>query len=354
MIATHQADGEVLVTGDPQHPANAGRLCVKGSALGETLGLEGRQLYPAMRNRLPQAEGGGMALSRVSWDVALNAVAQGFRSIIDRHGPDAVAFYISGQLLTEDYYVANKLMKGFIGSANIDTNSRLCMSSAVAGHKRAFGEDLVPVCYEDLELADLVVLVGSNTAWCHPILFQRIVRAKEARPAMKLVVIDPRHTATCELADLHLPLKPGTDVWLFNGLLAYLAQQGVVDSSFVAQHTQGLEPALQAAEADAGSIEAVAHACRLSVDAVRTLYQWFAETPRTITAFSQGVNQSSAGTDKVNSIINCHLFTGRIGQPGMGPFSVTGQPNAMGGLTPPSVVEAENVNVIERTREGGV
>ncbi len=331
MIATHQADGEVLVTGDPQHPANAGRLCVKGSALGETLGLEGRQLYPAMRNRLPQAEGGGMALSRVSWDVALNAVAQGFRSIIDRHGPDAVAFYISGQLLTEDYYVANKLMKGFIGSANIDTNSRLCMSSAVAGHKRAFGEDLVPVCYEDLELADLVVLVGSNTAWCHPILFQRIVRAKEARPAMKLVVIDPRHTATCELADLHLPLKPGTDVWLFNGLLAYLAQQGVVDSSFVAQHTQGLEPALQAAEADAGSIEAVAHACRLSVDAVRTLYQWFAETPRTITAFSQGVNQSSAGTDKVNSIINCHLFTGRIGQPGMGPFSVTGQPNAMGG-----------------------
>ena len=328
VLATPQADGEVLVAGDPQHPANAGRLCVKGSALGETLGLEGRLLHPAMRDRAPEDV---VPLSRVSWDVALDAVAQGFRRIIDEHGPDAVAFYVSGQLLTEDYYVANKLMKGFIGSANIDTNSRLCMSSAVAGHKRAFGEDLVPVCYDDLELADLVVLVGSNTAWCHPILFQRIARAKEARPTMKLVVIDPRHTATCELADLHLPLKPGTDVWLFNGLLSHLAQQGRVDSSFVAQHTQGLEPALLAAEADAGSIEAVACACRLGADAVRTFYQWFAETPRTITTFSQGVNQSSAGTDKVNSIINCHLLTGRIGQPGMGPFSVTGQPNAMGG-----------------------
>ncbi|GAB2470091.1 nitrate reductase [Comamonas humi] len=328
VIATPQADGQVLVAGDPQHPANAGRLCVKGSALGETLGLDGRLLHPAMRDRAPEE---GAPLSRVSWDVALDAVAQGFRRIIDEHGPDAVAFYVSGQLLTEDYYLANKLMKGFIGSANIDTNSRLCMSSAVAGHKRAFGEDLVPVCYDDLELADLVVLVGSNTAWCHPILFQRIARAKEARPAMKLVVIDPRHTATCELADLHLPLKPGTDVWLFNGLLAHLAREGRADSGFVAQHTQGLEPALQVAEADAGSIAAVARACRLSEEAVRTFYQWFAETPRTITAFSQGVNQSSAGTDKVNSIINCHLLTGRIGQPGMGPFSVTGQPNAMGG-----------------------
>ena len=327
VLATPQADGQVLVAGDPQHPANAGRLCVKGSALGETLGLEGRLLHPAMREA-------GQPLRRVTWDAALGAVAQGFRRIIDAHGPDAVAFYVSGQLLTEDYYLANKLMKGFIGSANIDTNSRLCMSSAVAGHKRAFGEDLVPVCYDDLELADLVVLVGSNTAWCHPILFQRIARAKEARPAMKLVVIDPRHTATCELADLYLPIKPGTDVWLFNGLLAHLARQGMADSRFIAQHTQGLELALQAAEAGGvgtGSIAAVASACRLGEEAVRSFFQWFAETPRTVTAFSQGVNQSSAGSDKVNSIINCHLLTGRIGRPGMGPFSVTGQPNAMGG-----------------------
>ncbi|OZI43116.1 nitrate reductase [Bordetella genomosp. 4] len=327
VLATPQPDGEVHIEGDIQHPANGGRLCVKGSALGETVGLEGRLLHPAVRQAVSYKTA---PLQRVSWDQALDAVAQGFRRIIESHGPDAVAFYVSGQLLTEDYYVANKLMKGFIGSANIDTNSRLCMSSAVAGHKRAFGEDLVPVCYDDLELADLVVLVGSNAAWCHPILFQRIARAKEARPDMKLVVVDPRHTATCELADLHLPIKPGTDVWLFNGLLAHLVRQGLADERFVAEHTAGLEEALLAADADS-DIASVARDCRLDEESVRTFFQWFIERPRTITAFSQGVNQSSAGTDKVNSIINCHLLTGRIGQPGMGPFSITGQPNAMGG-----------------------
>ncbi|MGD7129882.1 molybdopterin oxidoreductase family protein, partial [Ralstonia pseudosolanacearum] len=262
---------------------------------------------------------------------ALDAVAQGFRRIVDEHGPDAVALYVSGQLLTEDYYLANKLMKGFIGSANIDTNSRLCMSSAVAGHKRAFGEDLVPVCYDDLEAADLIVLVGSNTAWCHPILFQRIVRVKEARPEVKVVVVDPRHTATCELADLHLPIRPGTDVRLFNGLLSFLARRGAVDRDFVDLHTSGLDDALRTADADADDVAEVARACKLKLDDLLTFYGWFADTPRTITAFSQGVNQSSAGTDKVNSIINCHLLTGRIGHAGMGPFSITGQPNAMGG-----------------------
>ncbi|CAM4049108.1 Nitrate reductase [Bordetella tumbae] len=327
VLATPRADGDVHIAGDPQHPANGGRLCVKGSALGETVGLEGRLLYPAMRPAMSDQK---EPLQRVSWDQALDKAAQGFRRIIESDGPDAVAFYVSGQLLTEDYYVANKLMKGFIGSANIDTNSRLCMSSAVAGHKRAFGEDLVPVCYDDLELADLVVLVGSNAAWCHPILFQRIARAKEARPDMRLVVIDPRHTATCELADLHLPVKPGTDVWLFNGLLAHLVRQGFADDRFVSEHTTGLDETLLAAGADS-DIASVARDCRLDEESVRTFFQWFAERPRTITAFSQGVNQSSAGTDKVNSIINCHLLTGRIGQPGMGPFSITGQPNAMGG-----------------------
>ena len=155
--ATMQGDGAVVIAGDVQHPANQGRLCVKGSALGETLGLDGRLLYPQLRTE--------QGLRRVSWDEALDKVADKWRSIIDEHGPDAVALYVSGQLLTEDYYVANKLMKGYIGSANIDTNSRLCMSSAVAAHKRAFGEDLVPVCYDDLEQADMIVLVGSNTAW---------------------------------------------------------------------------------------------------------------------------------------------------------------------------------------------
>nr|WP_305089068.1 nitrate reductase [Massilia sp. YIM B04103] len=318
--ATPGADGGFDIAGDVDHPANAGRLCVKGSALGETIGLEGRLLYPQLREQ--------GALRRASWDEALGMVADKWQSIIAEHGPDAVAFYVSGQLLTEDYYVANKLMKGYIGSANIDTNSRLCMSSAVAAHKRAFGEDVVPVCYDDLELADMVVLVGSNAAWCHPILFQRIARIREQRPGVKLVVIDPRRTATCELADLHLPVKPGTDVWLFNGLLSYLAKRGAANPAFVAAHTLGLDAALAAADLEP---EAVAKVCKLNLDDLLCFYESFAATEKVITGFSMGVNQSSAGTDKANSIINCHLLTGRIGKPGMGPFSITGQPNAMGG-----------------------
>ena len=317
------ADGTFAIAGDKLHPANKGRLCVKGSALGETIGLEGRLLYPQVRD----ADG----LRRVSWDAALDKVAGTWRSIIAEHGPDAVALYVSGQLLTEDYYVANKLMKGYIGSANIDTNSRLCMSSAVAGYKRAFGEDLVPLCYDDLELADMVVLVGSNTAWCHPILFQRLLKAKESRPEMKIVVIDPRRTATCELADLHLPVKAGTDVWLFNGLLSYLARIGAVDPSFIGHHTNGLDAALDTANIDCSDPAAVAKICRIELPVLMEFYESFANTRKTITAFSMGVNQSSAGTDKVNAIINCHLIGGRIGKPGMGPFSITGQPNAMGG-----------------------
>ncbi len=319
VIATPRKDGSVDVAGDPQHPSNFGKLCVKGSALGETLGDNGRLLYPKMHGE------------RVGWDAALDHVAEGFRKIVDEHGPDAVALYVSGQLLTEDYYVANKLMKGYIGTANIDTNSRLCMSSAVAGHKRAFGEDLVPISYEDLELADLVVLVGSNTAWCHPILFQRIVKAKEKRPDMKIVVLDPRRTATCELADIHLPLRAGTDVTLFNGLLTYLHQHGIVDTKFVDGHTKDVERTLAIADNTAGDLRSVARACRIEPSVLTEFYRLFARTEKVITAFSMGVNQSGAGTDKVNSIINCHLLTGRIGKPGMGPFSVTGQLNAMGG-----------------------
>ncbi len=321
--ATPQADGTVAIAGDKQHPANLGRLCVKGSALGETVGLDGRLLYPQVR----EADG----LRRVSWDEALGKMAAKWRAVIDEHGPDAVALYVSGQLLTEDYYVANKLMKGYVGSANIDTNSRLCMSSAVAGYKRAFGEDLVPLCYDDLELADMVVLVGSNTAWCHPILFQRILKAREARPDLKLVVIDPRRTATCELADLHLPIKSGTDVWLFNGLLSYLSRIGAVAPDFISDHTNGFDAALAAANIDCADPLAVAKVCRLDPALLIEFYEAFAATAKTITAYSMGVNQSSAGTDKVNAIINCHLIGGRIGQPGMGPFSITGQPNAMGG-----------------------
>jgi len=318
VLATRVAGG-TEIRGDPDHPANRGALCSKGAALGETVGFEGRLLRPSVRGR------------DVEWPVALDAVAQGFRGAIDRYGPDSVALYVSGQLLTEDYYVANKLMKGFIGSANIDTNSRLCMSSAVAAHKRAFGEDLVPVTYEDLELADLIVLVGSNAAWCHPILYQRIVKAKLQRPQMRLVVIDPRRTPTCDAADLHLPVRAGTDVILFNGLLSWLAQRGIIDHGFVEQHTRGARQTLLVAENTAGEIGAAARACGLPGEALRQFYEWFGATQRVITMFSQGVNQSSSGTDKANSIINAHLLTGRIGRPGMGPFSITGQPNAMGG-----------------------
>jgi assimilatory nitrate reductase catalytic subunit len=301
------------ISGDASHPANFGRLCVKGAALGETLSLPDRLLRPRLHGE------------DVPWDRALDRLASAFAGAIAEHGPDSVAFYVSGQLLTEDYYVANKLMKGFIGSANIDTNSRLCMSSSVAGHVRAFGADTVPGCYEDLELAELVVLVGSNAAWCHPVLFQRIQAARKTRPQMKLVVIDPRRTATAEAADLHLALAPGSDVALFNGLLRHLAESGAADHGFIARHTDGLAAALQAAEATDLS------ACGLAAEDVEQFFDWFRETERTVTVYSQGVNQSSRGTDKVNAIINCHLLTGRIGRPGMGPLSFTGQPNAMGG-----------------------
>ncbi|RDI99819.1 nitrate reductase [Dyella solisilvae] len=322
VLARVEADGAVSVAGDPEHGSNFGRLCVKGAALGETVDLEGRLLHPQMRD----ANG---VLHRATWDEALDRVANGFRRIVDQHGPDAVAFYVSGQLLTEDYYVANKLAKGYLGTANIDTNSRLCMSSAVAGHKRAFGEDVVPGCYEDLEQAELVVLVGSNTAWCHPVLFQRIAKVKEG--GARLVVIDPRSTATCESADLHLPIKPGTDVWLFNGLLVFLFQHGVMDAEFVDAHTGELNAALAAAAADAGDPAQVARICGVQLGDLLAFYRLFARHERTVSLFSQGVNQSSSGTDKVNSIINCHLLCGRLGKPGMGPFSITGQPNAMGG-----------------------
>ncbi len=321
VLARALPDGTVAISGDALHPANFGRLCSKGSALGETVSLEGRLLYPVQRD----ADGE----RRASWDEALDHVAGKFKSIIAEHGPEAVALYVSGQLLTEDYYVANKLVKGWLGTANIDTNSRLCMSSAVAGHVRAFGEDVVPCSYEDLETADLIVLVGSNLAWCHPVLYQRILAAREQRPEMKLVVVDPRRTPTCEIADLHLGLRAGSDVALFNGLLAYLHGGSTIDRAFVTARTRGLDAALAAVREP--SLEETADACGLTTESLAEFFALFARTERVVTAFSMGVNQSSSGTDKVNAIINCHLLTGRIGKPGMGPFSITGQPNAMGG-----------------------
>jgi assimilatory nitrate reductase catalytic subunit len=316
VLAARRDSGVVEIEGDPAHPANLGQLCSKGAALGDTLDTEGRLQFPQI------------GAETVEWPQAINHVASRFQDVIAQHGPDSVAFYVSGQLLTEDYYVANKLMKGFIGSANIDTNSRLCMASSVVGHKRAFGGDVVPGAYEDIESADLILLVGSNAAWCHPVLYRRMEAAKERNPALKIVVIDPRRTETCDIADLHLPLKAGSDAILFNGLLSELHRQGKMDHAFVKNHTAGVDAALGAAECN---LAEVASRCQLPDTDIRAFFDLFAATERTITFYSQGVNQSSSGTDKVNAIINCHLLTGRIGRLGMGPFSLTGQPNAMGG-----------------------
>jgi len=318
VVPTADDAGGWQARGDPLHPANFGRLCSKGSALGETLGLDGRLLHPMIGDQ------------RVGWDAALDAVATGFARVIDRHGPDAVAFYVSGQLLTEDYYVANKLMKGFIGSANIDTNSRLCMASSVAGHKRAFGADVVPGCYEDLDEADLIVLVGSNAAWCHPVLFQRMLRNRASRGA-RMVNIDPRRTGTGEEADLQLSLRGGSDAILFNGLLVDLVRRGRIDRGWIDAHTAGFADTLATARHVAPDVAATARACGLPPDDVERFFTWFAESDRAVTCYSQGVNQSVRGTDTVNAIINCHFATGRIGRPGAGPLSLTGQPNAMGG-----------------------
>jgi assimilatory nitrate reductase catalytic subunit len=310
------ADGGV--SGDPEHPANRGRLCSKGAALGETLNPEGRLLTPRIGGR------------RASWEEAVDCIAAAFTETLARHGPDAVALYVSGQFLTEDYYVANKLMKGFIGSANIDTNSRLCMASSVAGHIRAFGEDIVPGSYDDIEAADLAVLIGSNAAWCHPVLHQRLVAARKAR-GTKVITIDPRRTSTSDTANLHLAIRPGSDVAVFAGLLVHLADSGICDEAWTWDFTTGFAAALEAARRSAPSLAAVAAIAGVPECDLAQFYEWFAATERTVTLYSQGVNQSSSGTDKVNAIINCHLATGRLGRAGMGPFSLTGQPNAMGG-----------------------
>ena len=299
----------VKVKGDTAHPANRGRLCSKGTHLGETIGLEGRLLHPMIGEE------------QVTWDRALDEVAGRMRACIDEHGPDSVAFYVSGQLLTEDYYVANKLIKGFIGSGNIDTNSRLCMASAVAAHNRAFGEDVVPCSYEDLDCADLILLVGSNTAWCHPVIWQRIEQTRKRRNA-KLVVIDPRRTETAEQADLHVPIAPDGDIALFNSLLTEMRRRGCIDEAFLAGHVEVPSGFWDTVSCDDPGIPSATFAALADLVAAR---------PRMVTLFSQGANQSVCGTDKGNAIINLHLATDRISRAGSGPFSITGQPNAMGG-----------------------
>lgn len=320
--------GKLEVRGDKDHPSNYGKLCTKGIALGDTVTPLGRLTQPAhIQNEQKQ---------ELDWNRATQLVADKFNQTIEEFGADSVAFYVSGQLLTEDYYVANKLMKGFIGSGNIDSNSRLCMASTVVGHKRAFGADTVPVCYEDLEQADLVVITGSNLAWCHPVLFQRLRAAKQANPALKVIVIDPRYTDTCEIADIHLALESGSDVALFNGLLGYLDDNDKLDADYIENHTQGFTESIRSATQyrytkSGWGDKSVPELTGLTEQQLKQFYSLFASNEKVLTIYSQGVNQSTQGCDKVNAIINCHLATGKIGKPGMGPFSVTGQPNAMGG-----------------------
>ncbi|RYZ13275.1 MAG: nitrate reductase, partial [Comamonadaceae bacterium] len=315
------------VRGDPDHPANFGRLCTKGSTLHLSatpeVTLQARLLRPMLRparNAAPAA---------IGWDEALDTAADRFASIVNEHGPDAVGFYVSGQLLTEDYYVFNKLAKGLIGTNNIDTNSRLCMSSAVAGYKKTLGADAPPACYEDIDHADCLFIVGSNTAWAHPILFRRIEDARRARPDMKIVVIDPRRTDTCEIADLHLAIQPGTDVLLFQGLLHVMLWEGWTNPDHIRDHTTGFD-ALRALVRDC-TPEKVAQTCGIAPADLLEAARLFATSPATLSLYCQGLNQSAAGTAKNAALINLHLATAQIGRIGAGPFSLTGQPNAMGG-----------------------
>jgi assimilatory nitrate reductase catalytic subunit len=305
------------VRGDESHPANFGRLCTKGAALHLSTDPGARLLYPELNGE------------RASWDEALDYAAQKFGQIIGEHGPDAVAFYISGQLLTEDYYVFNKLAKGLIGTNNVDTNSRLCMSSAVAGYKMSLGADAPPCAYEDIDAADLIMIAGSNTAFAHPVLHQRIEAARAKNPQRKLIVIDPRATVTARAADLHLALKPGTDVALFNAMLHVLRREGFLAASYIEARTEGFS-ALEAL-IDRWTPERAAEVCELPVSEIVAAALLFGAAKAALSLYCQGLNQSTSGTFKNSALINLHLATGQIGKPGAGPFSLTGQPNAMGG-----------------------
>ncbi|MFC7408186.1 molybdopterin-dependent oxidoreductase [Hydrogenophaga atypica] len=315
------------VRGDPDHPANFGKLCTKGSTLHLTatpqVTRQTRLLQPMQRLQR------GQAPVAISWDAALDLASERIAGIVQAHGPDAVGLYLSGQLLTEDYYVFNKLAKGLLGTNNVDTNSRLCMSSAVAGYKLTLGADAPPACYDDVNHAQCLFIVGSNAAYAHPILFRRVEEAKRANPAMKVIVADPRRTDTAELADLFLPLLPGSDVALFHGLLHIMLWEGWTDPAYIAAHTSGFDE-LKALVREY-TPESVAQTCGLRKEDLFTAAKWFATSPATLSLYCQGLNQSSSGTAKNATLINLHLATGQIGKPGAGPFSLTGQPNAMGG-----------------------
>lgn len=311
------------VRGDPAHPANHGRLCTKGASLHLTAQGEGRLRYPGLRSRRAGP------VERIEWEAALETAADRFAEIIREHGPDSVAFYLSGQLLTEDYYVFNKLAKGLVGTNNVDTNSRLCMSSAVAGYKQTLGADAPPCCYEDIALAGTILIAGANPAVAHPIVFRQIEDARAANPALKIVVVDPRRSETADIADLYLPIRPGSDIALFNAMLHVMIAENLIDHAYIAGHTRGFdeltEVLVEYTPQHAAEICAVPAA-----DIVRAA-RWFAGQGPALSLYCQGLNQSAHGTHNNAALIHLHLATGQIGKPGAGPFSLTGQPNAMGG-----------------------
>ncbi len=324
-----KSDGQQVlgVRGDPDHPANFGRLCSKGSTLHlsaqASVNPQVRALYPEMRSRRDQPR------VRSDWDSTLGTMAHRFAETIAKYGPDSVGFYISGQLLTEDYYVFNKLAKGLIGTNNIDSNSRLCMSSAVAGYKQTLGADAPPACYEDLDLAEVIFIAGSNTAYAHPVLYRRIEEARKKNPALKVIVVDPRRTDTAREADLFLQILPGTDVALFNGMLHLCLWEELVDTDYIAAHTEGFADLKQTVRAYTPAF--VAQTCGIREEDLIQAARWFGQSKATLSLYCQGLNQSSSGTAKNAALINLHLATHQIGKPGAGPFSLTGQPNAMGG-----------------------
>ena len=323
VLIEHDDARIVGVRGDPSHPANFGRLCTKGSTLHLTAQRETRALYPELRQDRNQAR------SRVTWGQGLDHAAQQFARAIREHGPDAVGFYVSGQLLTEDYYVFNKLAKGLVGTNNIDTNSRLCMSSAVAAYKLTLGADAPPCSYTDIDHADCIVIAGSNTAYAHPIVYRRIEDARAASPGLKIIVIDPRRTDTAAGADLHLAILPGTDIVLFNAMLHVLLWDGLVDTRYIRDHTEGFDALREAVREVTPA--AAAHICGVAAQDIVTAARWFGQARAALSLWCQGLNQSQHGTHNGAALIHLHLATGQIGKPGAGPFSLTGQPNAMGG-----------------------
>jgi ferredoxin-nitrate reductase len=324
IIVNNDSKNGVTVTGDTNHPVNKGMLCSKGMNLHYVVNdTSDRILYPEMRWSKSHP------MERVSWDEGLDRAAAVFTSIINKYGPDSVGFYISGQCLTEEYYLVNKLVKGFLKTNNIDTNSRLCMSSAVAGYKKTFGEDSVPIAYDDIELADTFLITGANPAWCHPILFRRLEQHKEKNPKVKIIVIDPRRTDSALAADLHLQITPGTDILLYHAIAKRLIEKGYIDNDFIKKHTENFN--LYKELVMSSSLENASKLCGISVDEIKLAADIIGKAKGFISLWAMGLNQSAIGVDKNTALLNLSLLTGHVGKPGSGPFSLTGQPNAMGG-----------------------